>query len=38
MDTLSQIQLLEKAVYISQSANTFGKGINPSILPPAMDN
>ena len=37
MDTATWVWILDKAVCILQSANTFGKGINPTILPPAMD-
>ena len=37
MDTVTWVQILDEAVYISKSANTFGKGMNPIILPPAMD-
>ena len=37
MDTATRIQLLDKAICISHSANTPGKGINPTILPSAMD-
>ena len=29
-------QILDKTVYISHSVNTFGKGMNPIILPPVM--
>ena len=32
-----QVQILNKAICISLSANTLGKGINLIILPPAMD-
>ena len=35
MDTATQIQILDKAVCISHSANTLGKGMSPSI-PTAM--
>ena len=35
MDSATQLQLLNEAVYISHSANTFGEGTNPTILPPA---
>ena len=36
MDTVTKVQILDVGVYISYSVNTFGKGINPTILPPAM--
>ena len=36
MDTVTQVQILDKADCISHSINTFGKGMNPIILPPAM--
>ena len=32
MDITTSIQILDKAVYISCSINTFGKGMNPAIL------
>ena len=35
MDTATRVQNLEDS--ISHSTNTFGKGMNPIILPPAMD-
>ena len=31
-----RVQILDKTDCISHSPNTFGKGINPIILPPAM--
>ena len=34
METVTQIQILNKAVYISHCVNTFGKGKNQNILPP----
>ena len=37
MDAARRVQILDKAVCLSYSANTFGKGINLIILPPAMD-
>ena len=37
MDTARQIQILNKSVCILHSINTLGKGMNPIILPPAMD-
>ena len=36
MDTVIRVQILDKAVYISQSANNFRKGVDPTILLPAM--
>ena len=36
MDMPTQVQIQNEAVYISHNANTLGKGINPTILPPAM--
>ena len=36
MGTATQVQILDDNFYISHSASTFGKGINPIILPPAM--
>ena len=36
MDTVTRVQILDEAVYILNSANTLGKGRNPTILPPAM--
>ena len=36
MDTVSQVQILDKAVCILRNANTLGKGMNPTILPSAM--
>ena len=36
MDTVTRVQILEETDYISHSANTIGKGMNPIILPPAM--
>ena len=36
MDMTNQVQILDKAVSISQSTKIFGKGMNPTILPPAM--
>ena len=34
MDTVTRVQILDKGVCISHSANTLG--MNPIILPPAM--
>ena len=36
MDTVTQVQILNKTDCISHSTNTLGKGMNPIILPPAM--
>ena len=36
MDTATQVQKLDETDCISHSTNTFGKGINPIILYPAM--
>ena len=36
MDIATRVQILDKAVYISHSANTLGNGTNPIILPPVM--
>ena len=36
MDTVTQIQIMDEAIFISHSANIIGKGINPTILPLAM--
>ena len=35
MDMVTQVQILDKAVCISYGANTLGKGMHPTILPPA---
>ena len=32
----TRVQILDEAVYIVHSTNTLGKGMNPTILPPAM--
>ena len=32
----AQVQILDETDCISHSTNTFGKGMNPIILPPAM--
>ena len=37
MDTVTQVQILDKADCILHHTNTFGKGMNPIVLPPAMD-
>ena len=36
MDSMNQFQSLDEAVCISLWANALGKGINLSLLPPAM--
>ena len=36
METVTQVQILDEAVCILHSANTIGKGMNPTILPPVM--
>ena len=36
MDTATRVQILNETDYISHSTNTFGKGMNPIILPPFM--
>ena len=36
MDTATWVQIRDEVECISQSANTFGKAMNPIILPPAM--
>ena len=38
MDMVTHIQIFGKAVFISHSANTLDKGMNPTILPPVMKN
>ena len=37
MDTATRVQILDQIDCISHSTNTLGKGMNPIILPPAMD-
>ena len=37
MDTATPVQILDKTDCISRSTNTLGQGMNPIILPPAMD-
>ena len=37
MDTVNLIQTWMKLFTLSRSANTLGKGMNPTILHPAMD-
>ena len=36
MDTVTRVQIMDEAVCISHSANTFGKGMNPTILSSAI--
>ena len=36
MNTTTRVQNLKEAVCISHGANIFGKGMNPTILPPAI--
>ena len=36
MDTATRVQIQDETDCISHSTNTFGKGMNPIILPPAM--
>ena len=36
MDMVTQDKILDKAVSILHNANTLGKGMNPTTLPPAM--
>ena len=36
MDPATRVQILDETGCISQSTNTFGKGMNTIILPPAM--
>ena len=35
-DTTTRVQILDETDCISYRANTLGKAMNPSILPPAM--
>ena len=37
MDMVTQVQILDIAVFISHSANSLGKGMNPTILPPTQE-
>ena len=37
MDMANRVQILGEAVYISQSANTPGTGMNPANLPKVMN-
>ena len=36
MDTATRVQILDETDGISHNTNTLGKGMNPTILPPAM--
>ena len=36
MDIATRVQIQDESVYISHSANTLGKGKNPTILPLAL--
>ena len=36
MNTTTRIQIIDETDCISHIINTFGKGMNPIILPPAM--
>ncbi len=36
MDKVTRLQILDETDFISHSTNTFGKSMNPIILPPAM--
>ena len=38
MDTVTRFQIQDEVDCISHSTNTLGKGMNPIILPPAMEN
>ena len=35
IDTVTRVQILDKAVFISDGTNMQVKGMNPTILPPA---
>ena len=37
MDLVNQVQILDEAVCILHNTDTLGKGMNPIILPLAMD-
>ena len=34
--TVTRVKILDEAIWITLKANTFGKVMNPTILPPAM--
>ena len=36
MGIVTQVQILDETVCILHNTNTLGKGMNPTILPPAM--
>ena len=36
MDTVTRVQILDDTDCISHCTNTLGKGMNPTVLPPAM--
>ena len=36
IDTVTQVEIMNVPIYISNRANILGKGMSPSILPPAM--
>ena len=36
MDTVTRVQIVDEVVSILHGANIFGKGMNPTIFPPAM--
>ena len=36
MNTATRVRILDETDCISHSTNTFGKGMNPIFLPPAM--
>ena len=38
MDMATRVQILDETDCISHSTNTLGKGMNPIILPPAMED
>ena len=35
MDTATRVQILDESVYISKNTINFGKGMNPTSVPPA---
>ena len=37
MDTAIRVQILNEIIFLSDSANTLEKGMNPTLSPPAMD-
>ena len=36
MKSAIQVQILDKPIYVSLCANALGKGMKPSLLPPAI--